>query len=103
MIQRLAVTLLLAFWMAGASAQLRTIPQDAKRASMRHLQDMVVEVDGTPRRLAPGAQIRDADNRVILPVALPPASLVKYREDRDGLLQQVWILTPQEAAQRDAR
>ena len=97
--------LLLAIAMFAASlpalAQLRTIPADAKRGELRHVQDMVMEVDGKRARLAPGAQIRDANNFVVLPVAVPPGSLVKYRADAEGTLTHVWILSPQEAAQRD--
>ena len=47
----------------SALAQLRTIPADALSGTMRHLQGMLVEINGTPVMLAPGAQIRDADNR----------------------------------------
>ena len=52
----------------AAAAQLRTIPagrtarHDAPPANM-----MQVEIDGQPQQLAPGAQIRDADNRLVLP------------------------------------
>ena len=77
---------------------MRSIPADAKRGTMRHLQDMIVEIDGTTRaRLAPGAQIRSASNTVVVPTALPPDSLVKYQFDDAGHVKQVWILTPQEA------
>jgi hypothetical protein len=84
-----------------AAAQLRTIPQDAKRAQISHLQEMIMEVDGKRARLAPGAQIRDANNFVVLPTAVPPGSLAKYRVNAEGMLSQVWILSPQEAAQPD--
>jgi hypothetical protein len=84
----------------AAYAQLRTIPDDARRGEMRHLQDMMVEIDGTMLRLAPGAQIRDASNRVIVPTAVPARAPVKYLYNGEGLVRQVWILTPEEAAKR---
>ena len=56
--------------------------------------------NGQRVQLAPGAQIRDASNRVIVPTALPPAALVKYRLDASGQVREVWILTPQEAEPR---
>ena len=31
-----------------------------------------------------------------MPAAVPPASKVKYLVDDDGMLRQVWILTPEE-------
>ena len=85
---------------ASAQAQLRSIPEAAKRGEIRHLQDMVVEISGKRQRLAPGAQIRDASNRLVLPAALPAGVPVKYLVDSEGMVRQVWILTPEEAAQR---
>ena len=84
---------------AAAAAQLRPIPEDAQIGVMRHLEVMTVEVDGQPQQLSPGAQIRDADNRIILPSALPPGSIVKYVRDPDGQIRRVWILTPDELQQ----
>jgi hypothetical protein len=88
---------------AGAAAQLRSIPQDAKRGTMRHLQDTIVEIDGKQARLSHGAQIRGQSNTIIVPTALPPDSVVKYQLDQDGYVHRVWILTLQEAAQADQR
>ena len=87
----------------SASAQLRSIPDDAKRGAIRHLQDMVVEVDGKPQRLSPGAQVRDSENRLVVPASVAPGTIVKFRVDDSGMIRQVWILSPQEAAQPDKR
>jgi len=97
----LLLTPLLALAATGAGAQLRTIPEEAKRGVMRHLEVMVVELDGKAEPLAPGAQIRDAENRVVLPGALPANSVVKYQRDVAGQVNRVWILSPQEAQQED--
>ena len=93
-----ALLLILALFASAAAAQLRTIPADAQRAEMRHVQENVVELNGQRAQLAPGAQIRDASNRIIVPTALPVGSLVKYRLDADGKVREVWILTPEEGA-----
>ena len=87
----------------SASAQLRSIPDDAKRGAMRHLQERAVEVDGKPQRLSPGAQIRDPDNRLVLPASVAPGTIVKYRVDDSGMIRQVWILSPREIARPDKR
>jgi hypothetical protein len=87
---------------ASAQAQLRTIPEQAKGGEMRHLQDMIVAINGVEMRLAPGAQIRDEANRLVVPTSLPPGSKVKYLLDGEGMVRQVWILTPQEAAKNEA-
>jgi hypothetical protein len=80
-------------------AQVRAIPGDAKRGEIRHVENMMVEIDRTPQRLAPGAQIRDASNRVVVPTALPAGAQVKYLLNQEGMVRQVWILTPEEAKQ----
>ncbi len=84
-------------------AQVRTLPAAAKRGEIRHVQDMLVEIDGKRMLLAPGAQIRDTANLIIVPTALPPGAHVKYLVDAQGMVSRVWILTRQEAAQPDAR
>jgi len=84
---------------AAAHAQLRTIPQQAQRGELRHLREALVLVDGEPRRLAPGAQIRDRENRIVLPASLPPEGVrVAYLLDTRGELHRAWILTDEEAA-----
>jgi hypothetical protein len=84
---------------AAAQSQLRTIPPDAKVGTLRHLQDMTVVIDGKREQLAPGAQIRDPANRLMLPGAVPPGVTVKYRRNDAGVVSQVWLLTQREAAQ----
>jgi hypothetical protein len=65
---------------------------------MSYLPDMTVQVDGQKLQLAPGIQIRDPMNMIVVPGALPDKTIVKYRLDHVGMVRQVWILTPEEAA-----
>jgi len=96
------VAVLLSLGCAGAAhGQLRSIPGDAKRGVMRHVEGMAVEIDGKPQRLAPGARIRSESNLIVLPMAIPPGTPVKYKLDGDGLVREVWFLTPKEAARAD--
>jgi hypothetical protein len=95
----------LALWMllalaCDASAQLRTLPAEAKRGTLRHVEDMVIEIDGARERLAPGARIRDASNLIIVPAAIPAGAQAKYMLDHDGRVREVWILTREEAGSR---
>jgi len=83
----------------NAHAQARNIPEEAKAGELSHLQDMFVSINGVAVRLAPGVQIRDQANRLVVPTAVPPASQVKYVLDQQGLVRQIWILTPEEAQQ----
>ena len=96
---RALVLLLTSLLAAAAAAQVRTIPQDAQRAQIRHVEANIVELNGVQAQLAPGAQIRDASNLIIIPTSVPAGALVKYRLDENGQVREVWILTPTEAAQ----
>ena len=92
--------LLLAGFAAAALAQLRTIPADARRATLRHVQGMMVELDGRPAMLTAGAQIRDTSNRIVVPSAVANTTVVRYLPDHSGQqIHRVWVLSPQEAAQ----
>jgi len=95
--KRFVVALVLFASAAAALAQLRTLPSDAIRGTIRHVQEMIVEIDGTQRRLKQGTQIRDTSNRIVVPTEIPPGTLVKYQLDAEGFVLAVWFLTPEEA------
>ena len=103
MIRCLLFSLLFVFATGAAQAQLRTIPAEAKRATMSHVNGMTVSIDGKNAELAAGAQIRDGRNMIVVPTAVPPDILVKYTLDTQGRVGRVWILSPQEAAQPDPK
>jgi hypothetical protein len=90
--------------LAGAIAQtsvLRTLPEDAKRGTLSHVRDNLVSLDGRQTKLAPGAQIRGANNLIVVPTALPKDSLVKYQLNGSGELFRAWVLTTDETAAKD--
>ena len=93
-----AVLLVLLAMALPAAAQLRTIPDGAKLGQLRHVHDMAIELDGKPQRLSAGAQIRDPDNRLVLPASLTEKTLVGYTLDSSGQVHRVWILSPRERA-----
>ena len=95
---RALALLVLVLSVQTAAAQLRTIPKEAVLGELRHLEAMVVEIDGKPRSLSPGAQIRDPDNRLVLPASLMEKSKVRYLEDPQGQVHRVWILSGAEKA-----
>jgi len=96
----LLATIALAALLPGlSSAQLRTVPAEAKPGEIRQLADMTVVVaEQTALRLAPGAQIRDTDNRIVLPGSLANGTLVLYLLDNQGLVRRAWIPSDAEAA-----
>jgi len=98
---RILVGALLALCYFAAAAQLRSIPAEAKRGKLVHVYDMEVQIDGVPQRLARGAQIRDAENRIVVPSAVAPEAQIRYLFDAQGMVRQVWILSEREAAQQE--
>jgi len=92
---------LLAIGLASAAAQIRTLPVDAERGFIRHIEGNVVSMNGKQMRLAPGASIRTPENLIIVPTSLPPqGALADYQLDRDGQIFRVWLLTREEAARQ---
>jgi hypothetical protein len=94
----LAAALILCF-AALAHAQLRALPADARLGKIRHVQEMIVQIDGKLARLSRGAQVRDAHNRILVPTAIPAGSLIRYTLNAQGEVSAVWILSAQEARQ----
>ncbi len=89
---------------ALAAAQLRTLPEDAKRGNIQHVTETLVSIDGQEMRLAPGATIRNQQNLIIVPTALPrEGAEAQYLLDGNGQISRVWLLTPEEAARPRAR
>ena len=89
--------------LAGAAAAQgsRPFPANALRGALVVVQPPDVQLNGQAARLAPGSRIRDADNLVQMSGTLVGARLlVHYTLDPIGLVQDVWILTPDEAARR---
>ena len=84
-----------------AHAQLRTLPAEAKRATVGQQQYALPYIDlgGTKVKLAPGGIIFDENNRTIVHNALPPGANVVYTTDVNGDIGRIYILTPQEQAQ----
>lgn len=79
----------------------RPFPAHAKRGLMTPAYHPDIIIDGKPRRLAPAARIFNQDNLIEVPASLRGSNIVvKYEEDRDGLIVNVWLLTPEEAGQR---
>ncbi len=103
MIRSLLLFLCITLGAGAAQAQFRTIPADAKRATMSHVEGMTVRIGGKLMLLAAGTQIRDDRNMIVVPTAVPPGVLVKYQLDTQGLVGRVWILSAQEAAQPDPK
>jgi len=87
---------------APAAAQVqRNFPATALRGTLLIGDPPEVALNGKSARLAPGARIRGQDNMVQMSGTLSGAKLlVHYTLDTYGLIKDVWILRPEEAAVR---
>lgn len=85
---------------AAAQVQ-RHFPPDALRGALTVTSPSDALMNGKPARLAPGLRIRGQNNMLQMSGTLIGAKLlVHYTRDIDGLIKDVWILTPQEAAKK---
>ena len=100
---RCALAFAAAFLLASpAAAQVqRNFPQNALRGAIVFGTAPDIAVNGQPARLAPGSRIRDTENMLLVPSAVHGGKfLVHYTIDTYGLVKDVWILTPAEAARK---
>lgn len=83
----------------------RILPAEAKKGSLTMIEYPMVMLDEEPARLAPGAIIRNEQNLIVVPGALPPEVefKVRYFVDTNGELSRIWILTQEEIAGRPKR
>jgi len=101
-----AVLLLCSLALAPLTPGLAQEPQrippmapSAQRGVLAVIAPPDVLLDGQPARLAPGARIRDRNNLLVVSGALIGQQLVvRYTRDPLGLLREIWVLTPAEAA-----
>ncbi|MBN8490745.1 MAG: hypothetical protein J0M00_04865 [Burkholderiales bacterium] len=100
---RCASTLALALALAlPAAAQVqRNFTNKALRGTIVFGTPPEVTLNGKPARLAPGARIRDANNLVLMSGTLVGGkAVVNYTTELEGMLLDVWILSPQEQAKK---
>ncbi len=101
--RRSLIAVLLGFacvFAAPAWAFDRPFPPHAKRGVMKPDLFPAIIIDGRPRIMTAGARIINADNLIQMPASLTAGSyVVNYTEDDQFQIEQVWILTKDEAAQ----
>ena len=83
-----------------ALAQVRNFPEKALRGQLEIVQVPQIRLNGETARLSPGARIRGTNNLIVSPNSLLGQQLlVNYvREATTGMVHEVWLLTPEEAA-----
>jgi len=81
----------------------RPFPAETKRGEMQPPVDGSVVISGQRMQLAPAAQIRTAQNLIVMPAAVQGPAYVRYLTDASGAVFRVWMLTPDEASAPDPR
>ncbi len=101
-VPKAALALALPCLAAAALAQTtRPFPATALRGSLQVTQPPDVLLNGEAERLSPGARIRGTNNLLQLSGSLVGQNLlVHYTREPSGLVHDVWILTPEEAARK---
>ena len=92
----LAIAALACALQAAPAAAARALPEDAKFGVFTVVQHPEVTLNRASFRLAPGAQIRDESNRIVLPTSLEGRFRVLYTIDVNGDVFRVWILSAEE-------
>ncbi len=103
--QALAGALLLALLPAMAQPlPVRQFPPQALRGTLVVTQPPHVTLDDKPAQLSPGARIKGANNLLVMSASLVGQELtVNYTTEQLGLIHEVWILNPAEAALKRKR
>ncbi|MFC5609241.1 hypothetical protein [Variovorax soli] len=82
----------------------RVFPVNALRGQIAFGVPPAIQLDGQPARLSPGVRVQSAQRMLAAPASLVGQSyVVNYtREATSGMVNQVWILSAEEAATRRA-
>jgi hypothetical protein len=82
-----------------ALAQVRDFPSSALRGTLVVTQPPFVQMDGQADKLSPGARLHDVRNLLLMSgTVLNQPLVVNYTRDPYGLINEVWLLTADEAA-----
>jgi hypothetical protein len=88
---------------ASAQNLLRQFPPAALRGTLQVTAPPEVLINGQAARLSPGARIKNVNNTLVLSASLVGSSvLVNYLRDTQGLVHEVWLLSPTEAQEKRA-
>jgi len=89
----------------GATAQglVRQFPAPALRGVLEVVAPPQILINGQPERLSPGARIKSPSNLLVMSGNLVGQRLiVNYLRDNQGMIHEVWLLSPAEAEQKRA-
>ena len=80
---------------------MRQFPPAAKRGTLVVTAPPEVLINGAVERLSPGVRIRGVNNMLVMSASLVGKTvLVNYVREKQGLIQEVWILNQAEADEK---
>jgi hypothetical protein len=82
---------------------LRPLPATARLADFEMRQYPEILLNGELARMSAGGQIRDAQNRIVMPAGITGTHPVLYERDPSGQVSRIWILTADEVKAAKAR
>lgn len=92
---------LVAASMPAAAQVARNFPQNALRGAIAFGQPPQIVLNKTATQLAPGSRIRGQNNLLVMSSELMgQQAVVHYTLDASGLIRDVWILRPEEIANK---
>jgi|APDOM4702015191_1054821.scaffolds.fasta_scaffold06684_4 hypothetical protein len=95
------ILFLLAMFVATLAMAERTFPGTSKRGDLNSAEFPYVQIGKDVIKLAPGAKIYDDKNQLVMPTRLPQKAPIRYSiEASTGLVLNIWLLSPEEAAQK---
>lgn len=85
------------------AAMARQFPADSRKGQLSPPVDQYVAIGGNRLPAAPGLQIRDPQNLIVMPSTLQGSVPVRYQLDPMGNVWRVWILSAAEMAAPDPK
>lgn len=77
----------------------RAFPEGTKKGELSPMGGLMeVVIDGKPLPRAPGMQIRNQQNLIVMPMTVQAKTPVRYQLDASGAVFRVWLLTRAEIA-----
>ncbi len=85
----------------AAFGLIRVMPASSAKVVMEPPKEGYAKFDGKSLALAPGVQIRNAQNFIIQSATIQQPVTVRYQADPAGAVRRIWILSAAEVAQAD--
>ena len=76
----------------------RAFPEGTKKGELAPIAGMIdIVIDGKTLNRAPGMQIRNQQNLIVMPMTIQGKNDVVFLTDASGAVHRVWMLQPTEA------